>query len=191
VPCWPDLWERARHLLPLLGVLASLVAYIAVVALLLWAPKLRKRWQLITSRILGGVMASPLVVALPAILLGLALAGGNPPTQTRIVRSSDGQEANLSYDAGFLGRDYTEISLKRTGCCRHIVVFWHNGPSWFDDAKIEWLDNRHLHLTYHARENDPQHCEHQVKDVTIVCTSLPFPKGPSDPQASPGPPEEP
>jgi hypothetical protein len=117
----------------------------------------------------------PLVVVIPGILLGLALNAGNPSAKTRVIKSSDVQEAKLSYSAGFLGRDYTEVTLKHPGCCWHITVFSHNGPSWFDDVKVEWLDNRHLHITYHARPGDPQHCEGKVGEVMITCTSSPWP----------------
>jgi hypothetical protein len=175
MPCWPDVWERTKHLLPLLGGLGAVLAYGAVVTLLLWAPTLRKRWLRIASRILGVAAVVPLAIGLPAIVFGLALATGNPPTKTRIVRSQDGQEARLSYDAGFLGRDYTEVALKRTADCRHIAVFWHAGPSSLDDMNIAWLDERHLSLTYHARPSDPQHCEQRVGEVTVVCTSLGWP----------------
>jgi hypothetical protein len=185
VPCWSDLWQHFKNLLPLVGVIASIVLYIALTAFLLWAPRLRARWKRITSRILGGVCLAPLVVALPAIILALALGSGDPPAQTRTVRSSNGEEARLSYQAGFLGRDHTEITLKRSGCCQHTVVFWHQGPSWFDDPKIDWLDNQHLRISYHARLNDPQHCEHQLEDITIVCTSMPLPSGPPVKNASP------
>jgi hypothetical protein len=175
VPCWPDIWERVKHALPLLGEVASVVAYIALVSLLLWAPKLRKRWLRIASRILGVAAVVPVLVMLPAVILGLALATGNPPTETRVVRSLDGQEARVSYDAGFLGRDYTEVAVKLTDCCRHVTVFWHSGPSSVEDVNAEWLDNRHLRLTYHARSSDQQHCEQRLGDITIVCESLGWP----------------
>jgi hypothetical protein len=151
------------------------LAYIAIVTLLLWAPKLRKRWLRVASRILGVAAAALVVIVLPAVLLGLAMAMGKPPTKTRMVQSQDGQEARVSYDAGFLGRDHTAVALKRTGSCRHITVFWHAGPSSLNDVNIEWLDGRHLRLTYHARSGDPQHCEQRVGDVTIICTSLGWP----------------
>lgn len=149
-----------------------MLAYVALIVLLLWAPKLRGRWLRTASRILGVAAVVPIAVILPGLLLGLALAMGNPPTQTRTAQSQDGQRATLSYDAGFLGRDFTEVSLKPTGSCRHTTVFWHGGPSFFDDVKMEWVDNRHLRLTYHSRSGDPQHCEQQVGETTIVCTSL-------------------
>jgi hypothetical protein len=47
-----------------------------------------------------------MVIALPAIFFGLALSLGNPPTESLVLESSAGHQAKLSYDAGFLGRDY-------------------------------------------------------------------------------------
>jgi hypothetical protein len=179
MPCWPDIGERVKSFLPMLAVLSSVLAYLAVVVFLLWAPKIRKRWLLITSRILGAAGAVPVAIALPPLFLGLLFASGNPPTRTRIVRSPDGQQAELNYDAGFLGRDYTKVTLKRSGCCRHIVVFWHGGPSWFDDPKIEWLDNRHVRITYHTRRDDPQHCEQKMGDIAVACISSPWPDSPT------------
>jgi hypothetical protein len=157
-------------------VFASLAAYIALVSLLIWAPRLRRRWQRITSRVIGGLGAAPLVVALPAVLFGVALASGNPPTKSRVVKSPTGEEATLNYSAGFLGRDYTEITLKKAGCCRHVPIFSHNGPSSFDDPQVEWMDNKHLHITFHTRPDDPQHCEQHVESTFITCTALLFPQ---------------
>ena len=159
----------------MIGVLALLVVYAGLVSLLLWAPRLRKRWMRITSRVLGAAGLVPLVVIILGIFFGLALNAGNPSAKTRVIKSSDGQEAKLSYSAGFLGRDYTEVTLKHTGCCRHIAVFSHSGPSWFDDPKLEWLDNHNLHISYHARPGDPQHCEDKVGEVIITCASSPWP----------------
>jgi len=177
VPCWPDLWLHLRNLLPLFATALGVLLYIALAILLVWAPRLRTRWKLITSRVLGVICLAPLVIALPAILLGLALGNSGPPAQTKTVRSAGGEEARLSYEAGFLGRDYTEVTLKRPACCRHTVVFWHQGPSWFDDPKLEWLDNQHLQISYHSRPDDPQHCDEHLRDITIVCKPSPLGSG--------------
>jgi hypothetical protein len=42
-------------------------------------------------------------------------------------------------------------------------------------VKVEWLDNRHLSLAYHARSGDQQHCEQRLGEITIVCKSLGWP----------------
>jgi hypothetical protein len=162
----------------LLGGLAVLLVYVALVVLLLWAPKVRKRSLRLTSRIFGAAGIVLLALALLAVLLPFALIMGAPPTESRVAESSDGQQAKLSYDAGFLGRDSTEVTLKHTGCCRHTQVFWHFGPSEFSDPKLEWIDNRHLRITYHTSPDDLQHCENQVRDIAIICTSKPWPDSP-------------
>jgi len=192
VPCWPDLWLRLKNLLPLLAIVIGILLYIALAVLLIWAPRLRTRWKIVTSRVLGVVFLAPLAVGLPAILFGLALGNSGPPPQMRTVLSARGDEARLSYEAGFLGRDYTEVTLKGPACCQHIVVFWHQGPSWFDDPKLEWLDNQHLQISYHSRPNDPQHCDQRLRDITIVCKpsplgSAPPPEHDAQPTATPHP----
>jgi hypothetical protein len=85
MPCWPDIGERVKSFLPMLAVLSSVLAYLAVVVFLLWAPKIRKRWLLITTRILGAAGAVPVAIALPPLFLGLLFASGNPPPRTRLV----------------------------------------------------------------------------------------------------------
>ena len=171
MPCWPDIWEQTKRELPRIGVFVFATGYLAIVALLLWAPRLNKRCLRISSRILGGVAAIPIVFLGPALLFGILLASGNPPTATRSVYSQSGQEAKVSYNAGFLGRDYTEVTLKRLGCCQHSRVFWHGGPSSLENVDVEWIDDRHLRLTYYARPNDAVHCERTLGEVSIECTS--------------------
>jgi len=176
MPCWPDLWEHIRRALPSLGIFALLLAYVGLIILFLWAPRIRKLWLRILSRILGIVAATPLVVATPALLLALMLALGDPPAKIRQVESTDGQIATLKYSAGFLGRDTTEIILKRPDCCRHDVVFWHDGPSSFEDTKIEWIDNSHLQIAYHTQPDDQRHCVDHIDKTEIICVARQFGK---------------
>jgi hypothetical protein len=176
MPCWPDLWEHIRRALPSLGILALLLAYVGLIVLLLWAPRIRKLWLRILSRILGIVAATPLVVAIPALFLALMLALGDPPAKIRQVVSTDGQIATLKYNAGFLGRDSTEIILKQSDCCHHAVVFRHHGPSSFEDTKIKWIDNSHLEITYHTRPDDQRQCVDHINKTQIVCIALQFAK---------------
>ena len=175
MPCWPDIWELIKQEIPRFGFFASAIACVALVVLLLWAPKLRKRWLRIASRVLGVAAAVPLAILVPAFFLGLLLSSGDPPPVYRTVRSQNGQEARVRYNGGFLGRDYTEVALKSPSCCRHTRVFSHAGPSSLEDVQIEWVDNEHLHLSYHARPADPVGCKGKVGEVTIVCTSLGWP----------------
>jgi hypothetical protein len=179
VPCWLDLWDYLKRFLPAIG----LLAYIAVVAVLLWAPRLSRRWLRITSRVIGAAGAVPLIVLLPALFLALALSAREPSAKTVTTQSPDGQQATLNYQAGFLGRDYSEVTLMRPGGCRK-TVFSHSGPSFLDDPKLEWSDNHHLRITYHTRPDDQQRCETQVGETSIVCTSLPWPFSSKDQPSS-------
>ncbi len=176
MPCWPELWDEFKIALPTLGLVASGTVYVALVATLLWAPRVRKRWQRVTARVFGAMGIVPIVVLLPAFLFAVFLTSGDPPPRTHKFLSPDGQQAELRYQAGFLGRDYTEVTLKLAGCCRHSKVFAHGGPSEFNDPVVEWLDNRHLKITYHTRPGDSQHCQQRVGEVSIACVSLPWPK---------------
>jgi hypothetical protein len=172
MPCWPDLWERLKESSQWVRVLAVPLLYTGLVVLLLWAPKVRRRKLRVATRALGAVAALPVLVILPASLFGRLLASGNPPTESRVFDLVSGPQAKLSYNAGFLGRDYTEVTLKQPGCCRHVKVFWHMGPTTLDDTKVRWLDRQHLRITYHARTGDPAHCEQRVGEVSITCTAL-------------------
>ena len=175
MPCWPDIWDRVREELPIIEIYGSLIAYIAVSSLLLWAPRVQRRRLKLTLRVLGGLAAVPLLLILPALLFGLILSCGNPPAKTRVIRSPSGNEATLIYHEGFLGRDHTEVKLKQVGCCQHRSVFWQSGPSSLDDLHLEWLDSKHLRISFHARVDDPSHCEQNSGDVVISCTKLTWP----------------
>ena len=176
MPCWPDIWDRARQELPIMEAYGSLLAYVGLTALLLWAPRVQSPRLKQTLRVVGAVTAASLLLIIPAFLFGVALASGNPPAKTRVVTSPSGNQATLIYYAGFLGRDYTEVKLKRVGCCQHRSVFWHSGPSWFDDPQIKWLDNNHLAVVFHSRPEDPSHCEQHLAEVAISCTKLAWPQ---------------
>jgi hypothetical protein len=166
MPCWPEVWDYARRVLPLLG---GVVAYVAVLGFLLWAPVIHRRWLRNTLRLLGVLGLIPAGLVFFALLLTGGLPGQGVPEEKRIIQSPDGQVATLIYQAGFLGRDHTEVTLKRAGCCRHIRVFWHAGPSTFHDPKVDWPDNRHLRIVYHARVGDADQCESHLADIAIVC----------------------
>lgn len=175
MPCWPEVWEHAKALLPVAAVVSVFPVIAVIIAVLFWAPRIEQRWLRISSRILGAALLVPFLMMLTLAMFGFMITGGNPPTESRTVKSNDGAEATLNYDGGFLGRDYTFVTLKRRAECRHVQVFWLAGPSSFDDAKLEWLDNQHLRISYHARPGDRQHCESQLGEIKISCSSQPWP----------------
>ena len=173
MPCWYDLWTTVKGYAPLALAIFALAMYLFLVGSALWVP-IQKRSLRITSRVVGATGLIPIVVGFPLTFFALSLTGGNPPTKVKTVRSLAGDEATVSYNAGFLGRDYTDDVLKRATCCRHVEVMWHAGPSELQDMQMEWPDADSLHLTYHARLGDPQHCEQRVSGVAITCTVLPL-----------------
>jgi hypothetical protein len=179
MPCWPDVWEHAKEILPKIGVVAVLLVFAVIIAILFWAPLLQKRWLRVSSRILGAVMLLPFLMLVASLIFGFMLAGGNPPAQSRTARSSDGDEATVEYYGGFLGRDFTSVTLKRLHQCPHVRVFWLQGSSFFDDVQLVWLDNRHLQISYHASRDDSQHCENRAGEITISCLSQPWPEPPA------------
>jgi hypothetical protein len=160
----------------MIGALVGLCAYGTGVIYLLWAPRVRGKKLRLALRITGVVALLPLLISLPATLLGVFLASGNPPAQTRVVVSPRGDQATLIYHAGFLGRDYTEVRLKRSGHCQHVQVFWHSGPSWFVDPQIRWVDDTHLEIQYHTRADDPHYCAGTSNRIRIECEGTPWPQ---------------
>ena len=179
VPCWPEIWSSIKDDLPKLALLTSLLAYISLLYFLFRAPWVRAQWLRMTLWVLGGIGVLPLVALVAGVLLGVLMNLDNPRAKTRVVQSPKGQRAELIYHAGFLGRDYTEVTLKRTGCCGHSTVFWHQGPSWIDDPKLEWIDNRELDIVYHARPDDRRYCEDSVAEIKIVCIAQVWPDVPA------------
>jgi hypothetical protein len=175
MPCWPDVWEHAKVILPTIELVAVFLVFAVIIVLLFWAPLLQKRWLRLSSRILGIAMLPLLLMLLASLIFGSMLAAGNPPAQSRTATSNDGDEATLEYYGGFLGRDLISVTLKRLGQCPHVRVFWLQGSSFFDDVRLLWLDNRHLQISYHARSDDLQHCENRVGEITISCLSQPWP----------------
>lgn len=174
MPCWYDLRLDVKRYIPLALGIAGLAAYLFLTGMALWAPKLQQPWLKRASRVVGFLGLLLVVRASPLILLFWMLVSSGAPTKIRSVNSLTGDEASVRYNAGFFGRDFTDVVLKRAACCRHVEVMWHAGPSELQDMHIEWPDNRTLHLTYHARSGDAQHCEQQVSGIAITCTVLPL-----------------
>lgn len=166
MPCWPDLWNRIWEN----RWLAAPAMFLIMVALMLWAPNIRRRWLLILLRVTGGVAAS-FFVAL--VCLGLGLAAGMPKPQYFTVRSPRAlHQATLMYQAGFLGRDFSRVQVTKTGCCEHFTAYEYAGPSDLRSTRVIWLDDSHLQIQYFADANRRQHCETRVADVLITCTAL-------------------
>jgi hypothetical protein len=163
MPCWPDLWSR------MLGLrwLAWPALALGIIAILIWTPGVRWLWLRIVLRFLGAAAALFVVLV---IGLGVLLNSGNPKPQRRTITSPNGShDAILTYEAGFLGRDYSLVEIKRTGYCQHFIVYEYAGPSDLRSTVVSWLDESHLRIGYRADPNRPQHCHSRAADVTIIC----------------------
>lgn len=175
MPCWGELWQNIRDEAPMIGVLLGLVAWLLVAVVLLWAPRIHNRKFRWASRFGGAVVLLPLVIVLPALLLGFALASGNPPAQSRVISSPRGMQAAVTYNAGFLGRDFTKVTLKG-GRCQNATVFWHAGPSDFVDPQVQWVDDQHLTIRFHTRTGDRIFCAALSGAVHVDCEGEPWPR---------------
>ena len=166
MPCWPDLWNT------ILGLrwFAWPALILAVIVLLVWAPAIRWRWLRIALRILGGSAA---LCILAVIGFAVALNAGDPKPQYRAVSSPNGlHQATLTYQAGFLGRDFSSVEVTKKGCCQHFTAYEYDGPSDLDSTTLGWLDDSHLQIGYRPDPYRYQHCETRVADVIVACTSL-------------------
>jgi hypothetical protein len=163
MPCWPGLWSRIVELRWL--VWPAVVP--AIIVVLIWAPGVKLRWLQIVLRVLGGAaVACILLVA----AIGIALISGGPKTQYCTVTSPSGSHhATLTYDAGFLGRDFSGVTVTKNGCRQQFTAYEYEGPSDLRSTTMLWLDETHLRIEYRADPDRYQKCKSRVADVTITC----------------------
>jgi hypothetical protein len=160
MPCWPDIWSRVVYE-------AGPVSFLVVTALMLWAPAIRWRWLRILLRCVGGAAA---FYVLLIVSFGMFLNSGVPKPQYRTLKSPNGlHQATLMYSAGFLGRDFSSVTLTNSACCKHFTVYEYEGPSDLTGTAIVWLDDSHFQIQYHTDHDRYQHCETWVSDIIIIC----------------------
>ena len=158
--CWPDLWSRISGL-----ALPGLV--LVVIVLLLWAPAIGWRWLRIVLRMVGGAAA-----LLVLVLVSIGWLFSSKP-EYRTLDSPNGlNRATLEYESGFMGRDFSSVALTKSGFCKHFTAYEYDGPSNLRSTTLNWLDDAHLQIQYHADPNRYQHCETRVADINITCTPL-------------------
>ena len=169
MPCWPDIWSaiwefRWRAFVYFPVILAGLA---------IWAPRLRRRWLRYTVRALGICMAIP---AVSLALMALVFETTALPPQYKTAASPNGvYQARLEYDAGFLGRDYSEVTVSKYGCCRHLPALNLQGPSSMDSIQMKWPDDHHLRIfyVYMGSGYGSATCHPNVDGVKVTCIPLP------------------
>ena len=137
---------------------------------MLWAPRVRWQWLKILLRIIGGLAASFLLVM---IGFGLLLTWGDSKPQYRTTSSPSGMHrATLMYQAGFLGRDFSEVEITTKNSCKRLTAYVYEGPSDITGTAMTWVDDSHLQIKYQLDRNRDQRCENQIGDVKVICIPL-------------------
>jgi hypothetical protein len=166
MPGWPDLWREVLGLWRFY----ILVAFFAVIALMLWAPRIWWFWARVILRIVGGAVG---VVALLVVGVVANLAAHDPKPEYRTVTSPSGvHRAILKYQSVWLAMGYTQVRITLKCSCRHFNVFEYGGASDITATKMTWLDDSHLRITYYADPREFQRCISHAAGVTI--TGVPF-----------------
>ncbi len=173
MPCWHDIWE----LLWPIPWWALITVCLASVILLLWAPGFRRPWQRYTSRVLGLLGASVLILYAPVLIIAIGLSSGDTK-QGRIAMSPDGSEkAVLMFYGGALGLSTTDITLTAMKCpCKHTFMYQaYTDEDAFETTEMEWIDNTHLRIAY-LDNGSPGVCKTNLGAIRILCTPLRAPE---------------
>jgi hypothetical protein len=120
-------------------------------------------------RVGGGVLLLPLVLCM-VLLVAMAACTSRP----RIIVSPDSKHiAEYSYEAGFLGRDSTFVSMRGKWSLLKVDAYWYAGPSDWSGTEVRWPDNEHLLIRYQQDARDHrQHCRNDnVAGVFVQCVA--------------------
>lgn len=150
-------------MLAILGILAYAIVY-------LFRARSVRTWLRLCMRISGGILILPLFVCV--LLLVTMVACSSRP---RILVSPDSRHvAEYSYDAGFLGRDYTFVSVRRKWSLIRSDVYRYAGPSDWSGTEVRWIDNEHLLIRYTQDGEDRfQQCSREAAGILVLCIADP------------------
>ena len=151
--------------LPIFLVLAAF-AVIAAATVYLFGVRLHRRWLKICTRTAAAVLVLPLILTL-LLLIGMVGCTSRP----RILVSPDAQHvAAYTYDAGWLGRDTTFVTVRKKWGIRPEVVYQYAGPSEWSSTQVRWLSNDRLVIQYEP-EQSPQVCKTEAAGVLVQCVT--------------------
>jgi hypothetical protein len=110
-------------------------------------------------------------LAMVVVGFGLLFSLGDPKPQYQIFDSPNGlHRATLTYQAGFLGRDFSIVEVTNKNKCKRHKAYVYDGPSDLTRTTVAWVDDSHLLIKYHPdHENRYQHCENQAAGVMVAC----------------------
>lgn len=148
-------------LLVIIGVMAAAVFYLFRVHFI-------RLWVRLCTRIAGALLVLPLVAAL---LLLLSMVACN--TKPRVIVSPDSRHvAEYSYEAGFLGRDSTFVTVRKRWSIFPDVVYQYAGPSDWTDTEVRWLSNEQLLVRYRPDEEGRfQQCQPGAAGIVVQCVT--------------------
>ena len=145
----------------IIGVIAAAVFYSFRV-------RFSRGWATICTRVGGAILLLPLVAALLLLLLMVACN-----TRPRVLVSPDQQHvAEYFYQAGFLGRDSTLVTVRKKWSIIPDVAYQYAGPSDWTGTEVRWLSNKQLLVQYSADEAGSfQRCAPLAAGVLVQCVT--------------------
>lgn len=148
-------------LLVIIGIMAAAVFY-------LFRVRFIRLWVRLCTRIAGALLVLPLGAALLLLLLMVVRN-----TRPRVLVSPDSQHvAEYSYEAGFLGRDSTFVTVRKRWSIFPDVGYQYAGPSDWTDTDVRWLSNEQLLVRYRPDgEGRFQQCQARAAGIVVQCAA--------------------
>jgi hypothetical protein len=161
--------ESLVFYIPFVMVLA-IVGILAIVVVRLWRARASRTWQRVCMRIGAGMLTLPFILCLLTLLVMSACT-----SRPRLLVSPDAKHiAEYSYEAAFLGRDLTVITVRKKWSLFPARAYQYSGPSDWPDTQVRWPDNKHLRIDYSRdSEGRSQYCNPQAADILNTVRSLP------------------
>lgn len=149
--------------------LAAIALALAAGAVFLLRLRLAKRnWVRLCTRLTGALLVLPTTVAF-LLLIGVAACTSRP----RIFVSPDSRYiAEYRYDAGFLGRDSTLVTVRKRWSFSEHTVYEYEGPSDWAGTEVRWLGNNRLLVEYHPDAHRFQECKTAVATIKVECVAV-------------------
>jgi hypothetical protein len=148
--------------------LLVIIGVIAVAVFYLFRVRFIRLWLRLCARIAGALLVLPLVAALLLLLLMVAC-----DSRPRVLVSPDSNHvAEYRYEAGFLGRDSTSVTVRKRWSIFPDVVYQYAGPSDWTDTEVRWLSNEQLLVRYTPDgEGRFQQCQTGGAGIVVQCVT--------------------
>jgi hypothetical protein len=161
-----QLTENVMTAIPKVRNVGIAVLLLVTTTLLLRPNRIRRRWLKETLLALGICLALPTAVSI--LIAGCSLSDSNKP---RVHISPDGSHvADHTYNAGFLGRDFSGVTVRPSSSMHPEEAYFYFGPSDWASTTVKWLDDSNLEIGYYP---DPhgrtQQCNAHAAGIAIHC----------------------